>query len=108
MEHLPIYVIRHIPTGWFLPEPTGRQGRGSSFKHPTDPKVKQPRFFYSELSAKRALSSWLQGEHHPIKDTEYDDYSGNHYTICVGTQIIKQEDRIKSDMEIVPITWKVI
>lgn len=25
-----LYAIKHIPTGYYMPEPTGRMGRGSS------------------------------------------------------------------------------
>lgn len=84
----PLYAIRHKPTGHFLPEPKGYAGRGGSFLEPVDCGLDHdnPRLFKSELSAKRALTAWLQGKHERVFD---------------GIAVIPVESRQKQDMEIV-------
>lgn len=98
----PLYAIRHKPTGHFLPEPKGRMGRGGSFLEPVDCGLDHdnPRLFKSELSAKRALTAWLQGKHEPEFGYECDD-GYNSYRVLEGMTIIPVDSRRKSDMEIV-------
>lgn len=93
------YFIRHNPTGYFLPEPTGRMGRGGSHVEPTNPGERMPRLFHSKLSAQRALSSWLRGRvHHRCGyshdwEGNRDDYEEN--------EIEKVPSRKKEEMEII-------
>ena len=98
----PLYAIRHKPTGHFLPEPKGYAGRGGSFVEPVDCGLDHdnPRLFKSELSAKRALTAWLQGKHMPIKEHDWDDW-GRNVTYTVGSDPQPVDSRRKSDMEIV-------
>ena len=98
----PLYAIRHKPTGHFLPEPEGYAGRGGSFVEPVDCGLghDNPRLFKSELSAKRALTAWLQGKHEPEFGYECDD-GYNSYRVLNGIAVIPVESRQKQDMEIV-------
>lgn len=62
------WLIRHKPTGGFLPQTysqRGRTGRGSGGTRvePKIPSVAEPRLFMSERTAKQALSMWLRGPH---------------------------------------------
>ena len=66
----PLYAIRHKPTGFYLPEPAGRQNRGSSHTEPVDCTDERPRLFISELAARRSLIQWLRGKHQAVMDTE--------------------------------------
>uniref|UniRef100_UPI0032195AA1 hypothetical protein n=1 Tax=Chryseobacterium sp. TaxID=1871047 RepID=UPI0032195AA1 len=97
-----LYAIRHIPTGFYLPEPTGYGGRGGSFSEPVDCSLDgpNPRLFTSMLSAKRALTQWLRGEHHG--EFEYEDG----YKYSTGATVVFKPERIKEDMEVVPFTLK--
>lgn len=92
------WVIKHRPSGFYIPEPRGwYDKRGGSFSVP-DPDENKARLFISELSAKRFLSAWLKGEYYGIK--EYED--GYWYT--AGYKIKDPPvARIKEDMEILPV-----
>lgn len=99
----PLYAIKHKPTGFYLPEPTGRQGRGSSHTEPTDPKEARPNLFPSELSARRCLIQWLRGKHTAYMNSEYDDMGGHLFYYQDGTEVQPQTHRKAEDMEIVEI-----
>ncbi len=59
---LDFYVIKHIPTGHYLPAPVGRGGRGGSHVEPVAAsEASPPRLFHNEKSAKTALTAWLKG-----------------------------------------------
>lgn len=96
---LTFWFIRHKPSGHYLPEPTGRMRRGGSHTEPVSPDQKQPRVFMSELSAKRALSSWLRGKVHRNKG--YDSYTGDYWE---DNEIVPVPSRKKDEMEIVNAT----
>lgn len=98
----PVYVIRHKPTGFYMPEPTGNQGRGSSFWEPKE-QAEYPRVFRHERSAKIALMQWLRGEHRPVVDFEFDEFSGKNFSYTVGAKVIPIATRHKEDMEVVPM-----
>jgi hypothetical protein len=60
MIHEVFYVIKHLPTGGYLPEPPGHlRNRGYTHWEPT--RDYTPRLFRDEASAKRALTWWLKG-----------------------------------------------
>jgi len=99
----PVYAIKHIPTGHYLPEPTGRSGRGGSHTEPVPADKERPRLFYSELSAKRALTAWLQGKHVADMGYEYDEYSGSNHAYQEGVVVIPQAHRIREDMRIMTL-----
>lgn len=100
----PIWVIMDKRTRFLLPEPTGRMGRGGSHTEPEDPNKTQARFFYSELSARRALTAWLRGKHVAVMGGEQDDFSGRWISYQEDVQVIPSPDRIKENMEIVQLT----
>lgn len=96
-----LYFIRHIPTGHYLPEPKGRNGRGGSHLEPS-PDKDDARIFRSLLSAKRFLGTWLKGKYvcnrgysdgHPDNDWERDYYE--------EISVIPVTSRIREDMEII-------
>lgn len=97
----PVYLIRHKPSGFFMPEPTGNQGRGSSFWEPKE-QASYPRIFRHERSAKAALVQWLRGEHHPVREYETDD-SGKSFYYTAGAEVKPVTTRQKENMEVVPM-----
>lgn len=72
MNTITLFLIRHNPTGFYLPEPAGRMGRGGSHIEPVNPTAERPRIFPSKLSASRALSQWLRGKHHRKWDHDWE------------------------------------
>lgn len=98
-----MYAIKHKPTGFYLPEPKGKMGRGGSYLEPISPDVERPRLFSTERAAKNALIQWVRGKHKGIYEWEYDETFGRSYQITAGTEVIPVPDRIKEDMEVVPI-----
>lgn len=94
---LDFYLIRHKPTGFYLPQPEGWNGRGGSWVEPTSADEKRPRLFMSELAAKRGLGQWLRGRH--SKDG-YADWESGHYEDC-GVAIEPVASRKREEMEIV-------
>jgi hypothetical protein len=96
------WLIRHIPTGHYLPQPQGRMGRGGSHvepvqHNPNDPATK-PRLFTTKRSASNALGQWLAGKH-----MCHWSYGGEGYDYDEYTTIEPQPHRIRADMEIVSV-----
>jgi len=87
------FVIRHKPSGKYIPNIKPGNRRGGSMVEPEDPEKQAPRFFTSKISAECYLSQWCRGKH-----VCHRDYDGDE-TI----EIIPQPHRNKADMEIVPI-----
>ena len=89
-----LWVIRHKPTGNYLPNATfnSRKGRGGSHVEPVPAHVSQPRTFYTEKAAKSALGQWLRGKVYCFR---YNDDE-----VC---ELIPQPHRIREEMEIVPV-----
>ena len=86
-------IIMHKPTGFVIPQPSSRYGRGGSYVEPVDPKYENPRIFANELVAKAYLGQWVRGK---VICKRYED----------GEEIntlYPQSHRIKKDMEIVPV-----
>lgn len=98
----PVYLIRHKPTGFFMPEPTGNQGRGSSFWEPKE-QAPYPRIFRHERSAKAALGQWMRGEHHAVLGFEPNEFTGGGFYYTKGSEVQPVTTRHKEDMEIVPM-----
>lgn len=96
MSTFDLWLIRHEPTGNFLPEPEGRMGRGGSHTEPTPIAEKPPRIFRTERAAKIALNSWLKGKH--VHTSGYDSFCGEFWE---DTSIVPVPDRIASDMRVV-------
>lgn len=96
-----LYFIRQKSTGYYLPEPNGRAGRGGSHTEP-NPDSSLARIFRSERSAKIALNAWLKGKYvadrwcsdgHPGNDWEPNYYE--------DIRIVPVPQRKREDMEIV-------
>lgn len=102
---VPLYAVRHRPTGNYIPRPMGRGGRGGSHLEPvmpTEAKETRPRFFETKRSAKIFLSSWLKGKYvadrgcnhgHPGSDWEVDYFE--------DVLVVPVLSRKAEDMEIV-------
>ena len=57
----------------------------------------------TQLAAKRALIAWLRGKHEGEYDSEYNEWTGESYTVCVGYVVVPVPSRKAEDMEIVEI-----
>lgn len=97
---LTICVIRHKPSGHYIPWPTRDGGtrhntRGGSYVEPTADKP--PRIFPSPQSARSFLSMWLLGIHKTVHEQcgEYGEDTSSY----VGQTPVPS--RIKEDMEII-------
>ena len=88
-----LFVIRHKPTGFLIPQPGSRYGRGGSHVEPMDPKVTVPRLFYNEHQAKAYLGQWVRGK---ATCQRFEDGDEIH-------NLTPTPHRIKSDMEIIPV-----
>lgn len=86
-------IIIHKPTGYVIPAPSSRFGRGGSHVEPVDPKKETPRIFPNELVAKAYLGQWVRGK--ATCTRRYDDDEIHH--------LEPTPYRIKADMEIVPV-----
>lgn len=101
-----VYAIRHIPTGRFMPVPTGKNGSGSSYWEPITESTTVygeplPRLFPLRRSASSALTQWLRGRHEPLTEWEQDETFGSSYQVTVGTDVRHDPSRKADDMEIV-------
>lgn len=96
-----LWLIRHKPTGWYMPEPLGRMGRGGSHTEP-DPISDNARIFRSKRAATNALSSWLRGKVHATRghSSGGPDYMDEYYE---DLSIEKIASRKKDLMEIVEV-----
>lgn len=111
-----MYAIRHKPTGGYLPQPTGRNGRGGSHLDPhvfdgttgygknrnrrTLKEKLLPRLWAKESDAKNALTHWLKGKVHAHR--HYSGYPDYDYDEDTSLEVVTS--RIREEMEIVPIT----
>lgn len=96
---VPLYAIRHKPTGDYIPRALGREGRGGSHLEPVEPtgsKETRPRFFETERAAKIFLSSWLKGK--VVHTSGYDSLNGEYWE---DTEIVPVPSRKAEDMEVV-------
>jgi len=94
---IPLYAIKHVPSGKFLPEPTGRSRRGGSHVGPEDPNEHPPRFFTKESTAKIVLSHWLRG----IVVAERGTYGSPDYEPYEDIRTIPVPTRKREEMQIV-------
>src|SRR5690606_37574209 len=99
MKTLNFFLIRHNPTGFYLPEPAGRMGRGGSHVEPADPAADRPRIFPSRLSATRALAQWLRGKHHREWHTDWETGHADDD----GVSVEPVPSRKREEMEIIEI-----
>lgn len=103
-----VYAIRHIPTGRFMPVPTGKNGSGSSYWDPVDIAfdgegnvTTVPRLFPLRRSASSALTQWLRGRHVPVTSSEYNEFRGIYEIYTVGAEAVPDPSRKADDVEIV-------
>lgn len=87
------FLIRHKPTGFFIPPGKGIDGRGGSHVEPSDEK---PKLFASERSAKSWLTTWLKGK---VVD---DSYTDRHGEFQYSLKTVAVPTRKREEMEIVP------
>lgn len=99
----PLFAIRNKISGYYLPEPAGRMGRGGSHVEPVNCAMglQNPRLFQSKLSAQRALTAWLMGKHTADMDYEYNEFTGGVFHYQAGVNIEPVPTRKKEDWEIV-------
>jgi hypothetical protein len=92
------YIIRHKPSGGFLPQLEGVRG---GYTHTEPQTYGVPRLFLDAAGAKRALTWWLKGttsvwRRHDSFTLEYEeDWSTE-----------EEEHRKAEDMEVVPVLLK--
>lgn len=96
-----LWVIKHTPTGHYIPRPFGRNGRGGSFLEPSEDST-LARLFYSERSAKIFLSAWLKGKHHCdrgyVPGHPGNDWEGEHFE---EVSVVPVPSRKREEMEII-------
>lgn len=101
------FAIRHKPSGHYLPEPTGRMGRGGSYVEPVKPVAgllsTYPRMFLTERSAANALTQWLRGKHTMLHGWEQDGWETPAYKVEMGVTVEAVAGRVREDMEVVEI-----
>ena len=99
----PLFAIKHKPSGFYLPEPLGRMGRGGSHTEPVDcsGNKENPRLFPTKLGASRALSAWLQGKFNAEREWESENEYGGGYYVSALPSVTPQPHRKKEEMEVV-------
>ena len=97
MPLVSVWLIRHEPSGYYIPLPRGRGGRGGSYVEPSDLAQESPRLFWSERAAKSYLGLWALGKFY---EKQYQDYEGN-WDIDAGVTPVPT--RNKADMRIVKL-----
>ena len=104
MHKMRFFLIRHKPSGKYLPAPSGRNGRGSSFMMPhviwevlEGAGCIVPLMCTTNRQAKNILAQWCLGKH-----TAHHDGDG-------GVEITIKPDgtRSKEDMEIVKVEFDI-
>lgn len=93
-----MWVIKHVPSGKYLPAPRGRGGRGGTHVDIGDPG--SPRLFSTEVAARSAPRWWLGGEVHVGQfdvRTFDDEWTEEDWTIK------PRPDRIAEDMAVVAV-----
>lgn len=97
----PLFAIRHKPTGHYLPDPDRIQWRKSHVE-PVDCSGEiNPRLFHTELSAKRALSAWLQGKWKADMYWESEGWEYPSYQVQDVPVPTAVPHRVKEEMEVV-------
>lgn len=105
-----VYVIKHKPSGTYMPSRIGRSGRGWSHWNPghIDPELgpeiyydQNPRIFFTLQSARNALSAWLQGAWERQIGKE-GDWETGYYEVDTGPAPTEPlVERHREDMEII-------
>lgn len=101
IKHPQLWVIRHIPSGKCIPEPSSVGESRYTWVEPSDTGI--PRLFRSEDSAKRALTQWLRGRHYQETDIEDACEWGKSYEVVIGTYAEPVSTREKEEMEVVAV-----
>ena len=107
MSTLPVWAIRHKPTGKFMPARMFRTARaGWTYWDPLDkspetrPYDPSPRLFFTRQAAANALSAWLQGKWKQEVQTEgsWDEAPYDYLAEPTPTAVAT---RSREDMELV-------
>lgn len=93
------FVIKHKPTGQFMPESRG----GYSWWTPGYSRFQTPRLFASERAAKNALTCWLQGHWSNVRGHEGDWESGYVDVDEPPAPVTSVPGRLRDDMEVVQV-----
>lgn len=107
MHKMRFFLIRHKPSGGYLPAPSGRNGKGTTFMKPQViwPRVEGagcivPLMCNTNRQAKNVLAQWCQGKHMANRYGGADDES-------VEITIKPDGTRNKDDMEIVKVEFNI-
>ncbi len=106
MTTIILYAIRHKPTGNYIPESFGVNGRGGSHLEPvpaTSGKFTRPRFFHTERAARIFLTGWLKGK--VVAWAGYDSHTGEYDS---GLDTVPVPTRIAAEMEIIPYSVELL
>lgn len=81
-----LYAVRHKPSGYYLPAPQGKGGRGGTWvtpkafiaNHGTNRHTLIPRLWATPRAANCALSLWLKGKQSWswVNEEGYQEYNG--------------------------------
>ena len=93
MTTMELYLIRHMPSGGYLPAPETMSGRGGSRMVPTPAEKRPPRLFRSYRAAQSALAMWLKGEF--VREHSFDGED--------RVRVQSRPNRKKDEMEIVSV-----
>lgn len=100
---LEVFVIRHVPTGDYLP--ARKSSRGFSNDEPDhEGGPLGPRIFATRRSAINALTAWLMGVHKRVGGgtRHVGTFGGNDEDYDEDIEIVPQPHRRREEMEIVP------
>lgn len=95
------YAIRQKSTGFYLPAPRGRGGRGGTHVEPcaADTPGYEPRLFHTMHAARVALTYWLAGR---VTVSSYTDGWSGEYDESWYVEPVP--GRVRDDMEVVAVT----
>jgi len=99
-----LFFIRQKSTGFYMPMPLGRQGRGGSHMEP-DADSSKARIFRTERAAKIALNTWCKGKFVADRYTDH-GHPGNDWEVdyVENISVVPVPSRSLDDMEVVKRT----
>lgn len=110
MTKITFWVIRHKPSGGYLPQPMGREKRGGSHvevtKHIIGKPETEPRLCTNRRSAVAVLNAWMNGKYVTSRGGGYmgrEDWED----FYEETYIMPQPHRVREEMEIIPLDLEI-